>query len=121
MDVRLLDVGADKNPLYLHLPPEPDPSLGRRGVRVLLEYPELLEAQLRAVLAVSQHFPLGVLIPMGTTESDVAQGRAAVSSTSRCDGDPPDATPRRHDRNAGGSFVHPDTQEARGLLQYRLE
>ena len=73
VDVRLLDIGADKNPLYLHLPPEPDPFLGRRGVRVLLEYPELLEAQLRAVLEVSRHFSLGVLIPMVTTESDVSQ------------------------------------------------
>jgi phosphoenolpyruvate-protein phosphotransferase len=73
VDIRLLDIGADKNPLYLHLPPEPDPFLGRRGVRVLLEYPELLEAQLRALLEVSQHFRVGVLIPMVTTESDVVQ------------------------------------------------
>jgi phosphotransferase system enzyme I (PtsI) len=73
VDVRLLDIGADKNPIYLHLPPDPDPSLGRRGVRVLLEYPELLEAQLQAVLEVSQQFRIGVLIPMVTTESDVVQ------------------------------------------------
>jgi phosphoenolpyruvate-protein kinase (PTS system EI component) len=60
IDVRLLDIGADKNPIYLHLPPEPDPFLGRRGVRVLREYPELLEAQLRALLEVSQQiFQLG--------------------------------------------------------------
>jgi phosphoenolpyruvate-protein phosphotransferase len=73
VDVRLLDIGADKNPIYLHLPPDPDPSLGRRGVRVLLEYPDLLEAQLQAVLEVSQQFRIGVLIPMVTTESDVVQ------------------------------------------------
>jgi phosphoenolpyruvate-protein kinase (PTS system EI component) len=73
IDVRLLDIGADKNPLYLHLPAEPDPFLGRRGVRVLHEYPHLLEAQLRAVLQVSQQFRLGVLIPMVTTESDVVR------------------------------------------------
>jgi phosphoenolpyruvate-protein phosphotransferase len=73
IDVRLLDLGADKNPIYLHLPPEPDPFLGRRGVRVLREYPDLLEAQLRAVLEVSQQFRMGVLIPMVTTESDVVQ------------------------------------------------
>ena len=71
IDIRLLDIGADKNPIYLHLPPEPDPFLGRRGVRVLREYPDLLEAQLRAVLEVSQQFRIGVLIPMVTTESDV--------------------------------------------------
>jgi phosphoenolpyruvate-protein kinase (PTS system EI component) len=40
-------------------------------VRVLREYPDLLEAQLRAVLKVSQQFRIGVLIPMVTTESDV--------------------------------------------------
>lgn len=34
-------------------------------------YPDLLEAQLRAVLKVSQQFRIGVLIPMVTTESDV--------------------------------------------------
>jgi phosphotransferase system enzyme I (PtsI) len=73
IDIRLLDIGADKNPIYLHLPPEPDPFLGRRGVRVLREYPDLLEAQLRAVLEVSQQFRIGVLIPMVTTESDVVQ------------------------------------------------
>jgi phosphoenolpyruvate-protein kinase (PTS system EI component) len=73
IDIRLLDIGADKNPIYLHLPPEPDPFLGRRGVRVLRAYPELLEAQLRAVLEVSQQFRIGVLIPMVTTESDVVQ------------------------------------------------
>ena len=72
IDVRLLDIGADKNPIYLHLPPEPDPFLGRRGVRVLREHPDLLEAQLRAMLEVSQQFRIGVLIPMVTTESDVA-------------------------------------------------
>ncbi len=58
IDVRLLDIGADKNPPYLHLPPEPDPFLGRRGVRVLREYPDLLEAQLRAVLEVSSNSAL---------------------------------------------------------------
>ena len=71
IDVRLLDIGADKNPVYLHLRPEPDPFLGRRGVRLLREYPDLLEAQLRAVLEVSQEIEIGVLIPMVTVERDV--------------------------------------------------
>jgi phosphotransferase system enzyme I (PtsI) len=73
IDVRLLDIGADKTPIYLHLKPEPDPFLGRRGVRVLCEYPDLLDAQLRAVLEVSQQFHIGVLIPMVTTDSDLIQ------------------------------------------------
>ena len=71
IDVRLLDIGADKNPIYLHLQPELDPFLGRRGVRVLREYPELLETQLSALLQVSRQFQIGVLIPMVTTEDDI--------------------------------------------------
>jgi phosphoenolpyruvate-protein phosphotransferase len=71
INVRLLDIGAEKNPTYLHIPLEPAPFMGRRGVRVLLEYPELLESQLRALLEVSQQFRIGILIPMVTMESDV--------------------------------------------------
>jgi len=73
VNVRLLDVGADKNPIYLPLPPEPDPFMGLRGVRVLLRYPDLLESQLRALLESSRRFNIGILIPMVTVESDVTQ------------------------------------------------
>lgn len=71
--VRLLDIGADKNPIYLHLPPEPDPFLGRRGLRVLRQYPLLLESQLRAMLEVSREHRIGVLIPMVTLQRDVIE------------------------------------------------
>ena len=73
IDVRLLDIGADKNPIYVHLPPETEPSLGLRGVRVLLKYPDLLDAQLYALLEVSRHFPIGILVPMVVTENDMAK------------------------------------------------
>jgi phosphotransferase system enzyme I (PtsI) len=73
VNVRLLDVGADKNPIYLPLPPEPDPFMGLRGVRVLLRYPDLLESQLRALLESSRNFNIGIIIPMVTLESDVTR------------------------------------------------
>ena len=82
INVRLLDLGADKNPIYLNLPSEPDPFLGRRGVRVLLDYPALLDAQLLAMLSVSQEFPVRILIPMVTTESDVVQVAERLRSLS---------------------------------------
>ena len=71
INVRLLDIGADKNPIYMHLPLESDPFLGRRGIRILRAYPELLEAQIRAMLEVSKELPLSILIPMVVTEEDV--------------------------------------------------
>jgi len=82
IDVRLLDLGADKNPIYLNLPSEPDPFLGRRGVRVLIDYPALLDAQLLAMLSVSQEFLVRILIPMVTTESDVVQVAERLRSLS---------------------------------------
>ena len=71
ISIRLLDIGADKSPVYLNLPIEPDPFLGRRGIRVLRQYPDLLEAQLRALLDVSRQIPISLLIPMVTTERDI--------------------------------------------------
>lgn len=64
--VRLLDVGADKKPAFLGLAPEPNPSLGRRGVRLLMEYPDLLSIQLRALLRLSQEMELSISVPMVT-------------------------------------------------------
>jgi phosphoenolpyruvate-protein kinase (PTS system EI component) len=47
--------------------------MGLRGVRVLLRYPDLLEAQLRALLESTRRFNIGILIPMVSLESDVMQ------------------------------------------------
>jgi len=63
INIRLLDIGADKSPVYLNLPVEADPFLGRRGIRVLRQYPDLLEAQLRALLEVSRQIPISLLKP----------------------------------------------------------
>jgi phosphotransferase system enzyme I (PtsI) len=68
--VRLLDVGGDKRPSFVKLPQEPNPSLGRRGVRLLLHYPDLLTTQLRALLRLSQDFDLRILVPMVTLLED---------------------------------------------------
>jgi multiphosphoryl transfer protein len=62
--VRTLDVGGDKPLPYLPLPREDNPFLGERGVRVMLNRPELLRAQLRAILLAARHGPVAVMFPM---------------------------------------------------------
>jgi phosphoenolpyruvate-protein phosphotransferase len=69
--VRLLDIGADKPLPFMKFLAETNPSLGRRGIRLLREFPELLKAQLRAVLALSREFDVRVLVPMVTLAEDV--------------------------------------------------
>ncbi len=62
--VRTLDVGGDKPLPYLPLPREDNPFLGERGVRVMLNRPELLRAQLRAILRASRDGRVAVMFPM---------------------------------------------------------
>jgi phosphoenolpyruvate-protein phosphotransferase len=62
--IRTLDVGGDKPLPYLPLPREDNPFLGERGVRVQLNRPELLRAQLRAILGASREGRVAVMFPM---------------------------------------------------------
>jgi multiphosphoryl transfer protein len=69
--IRTLDVGGDKPIAYLPLPPEDNPALGLRGIRTSLWRPELLDIQLRALLAVRP--AVRILLPMVTDVSEIAQ------------------------------------------------
>lgn len=61
--IRLLDLGGDKRPPFG--PRERNPSLGWRGIRVLLDRPdELLRPQLRALLRANVYGNLRMLLPM---------------------------------------------------------
>ena len=69
--VRLLDIGGDKPLSFMRFFAETNPSLGRRGIRYLREYPELLKTHLRALLELTKEFNLSVLVPMVTVPEDV--------------------------------------------------
>ena len=62
--IRTLDVGGDKPLSYLPLPREDNPFLGERGIRVMLNRPELLRAQLRAILLAAREGSIAVMFPM---------------------------------------------------------
>src|SRR5262245_35248271 len=73
--IRLLDIGGDKAIPSLRLPFEPNPLLGRRGVRLLLAYPQLARTQLKTLLRLSQAQDIRILVPMVTIERDMQQLR----------------------------------------------
>jgi len=79
--IRLLDIGGDKPVPFLPLPTETNPSLGRRGVRLLLEYPQLARTQLSALLRLSAEQDVRILVPMITLEEDICAIRALFDST----------------------------------------
>lgn len=77
--LRLLDLGGDKLLPRAHR--EHNPFLGWRGIRVLLDRPEVLRAQLKAALRASVYGPLRLLVPMVSHLDEVLQVAEALEAT----------------------------------------
>ncbi len=60
--IRLFDIGGDK--LIYSPVSEPNPNLGWRGIRILIDVPEILDVQLRAILKANSRENIQVLLPM---------------------------------------------------------
>jgi len=75
---RLLDLGGDKMLPVAHR--ESNPFLGWRGIRVLLDKPEILLPQLRAVLRASAYGPSRLLLPMVTNLGEPHRFRAFLEA-----------------------------------------
>jgi phosphotransferase system enzyme I (PtsI) len=71
--LRTLDIGNDKQLPYFKTPKEANPALGWRGLRISLEWQDLLRVQLRAALRASAHGPLRVLLPMVSSLEEVQE------------------------------------------------
>ncbi len=78
--VRTLDAGADKPLPALPMPPEANPFLGVRGIRLGLARPDVLGTQLRAILRVAAEHPLKVMLPMVATLDEVVAARAELDA-----------------------------------------
>lgn len=78
--IRVLDVGGDKMLPYFPLPAETNPSLGCRGIRLLLKHPRILKTQLRAILRVSAIHPVSILLPMISSVGEVMETRKILEA-----------------------------------------
>jgi multiphosphoryl transfer protein len=81
--IRTLDVGADKEVDYLTLPPEPNPALGLRGIRLAQVRPDLLDDQLRALVAVKPAGNVRILLPMVTDVGELIRLRERIETFAR--------------------------------------
>ncbi|SCZ25220.1 MULTISPECIES: phosphoenolpyruvate--protein phosphotransferase [Burkholderia] len=84
--IRTLDVGADKEVDYLTLPPEPNPALGLRGIRLAQVRPDLLDDQLQGLLAVKPFGAVRILLPMVTDAGELVRLRARIDEFARAQG-----------------------------------
>ncbi|MDX1392982.1 MAG: phosphoenolpyruvate--protein phosphotransferase [Gemmatimonadota bacterium] len=74
--LRTFDIGGDKFPLFLDMPPEENPYLGWRAIRVCLDLPDLFRNQIRAAVRASGGTGrLRLLIPFVTSLDEVLRTR----------------------------------------------
>jgi phosphoenolpyruvate-protein phosphotransferase (PTS system enzyme I) len=60
--IRLFDIGGDK--LIYSPVKEPNPNLGWRGIRILIDVPEILHSQLQSIIRSNVHGNIDILLPM---------------------------------------------------------
>jgi phosphotransferase system enzyme I (PtsI) len=61
---RTMDLGGDKSPACINIPPEDNPFLGWRAIRISLEMKEVFLSQVRAILRASDFGNAKILLPM---------------------------------------------------------
>ncbi len=80
---RLLDVGADKLcqiEEMLEVYGGENPALGLRGVRMLLHKPDMLKAQLRAIIRCAEFTDVAILVPMVVSDVEMLKIRQALDA-----------------------------------------
>ena len=80
LTIRTLDIGGDKPVDYLPLPREENPALGVRGIRTGLLRPEVLDQQLRAILAVQGQTRPRVMLPMIASIAELRAVRSRLEA-----------------------------------------
>jgi multiphosphoryl transfer protein len=87
--VRTLDIGGDKPLPYIEVPPEANPFLGERGIRLCLNRPELLRQQVRAILRAAEAGPVRIMFPMIADVGEWRRARQIVEEERAALGAPP--------------------------------
>ena len=77
--LRTFDIGGDKFPLFLDMPPEENPYLGWRAIRVCLDLPDLFRNQLRAaVRAGGADGRMRILVPFVISKEEIIQTKGIL-------------------------------------------
>ncbi|RMD94349.1 MAG: phosphoenolpyruvate--protein phosphotransferase [Calditrichaeota bacterium] len=76
--IRTMDLGGDKLPQSILIPPEDNPFLGWRAIRISLERSDIFHTQLRAILRSSAHGNVKILFPMISSLEEIIESKKAV-------------------------------------------
>ncbi len=81
--IRTFDIGGDKAFPGAGIPPEANPFLGWRAIRIGLDRPEMLKAQLRAILKASAFGNIKIMFPMISDVEELRQARKYLDEAKR--------------------------------------
>ena len=76
--IRTMDIGGDKPLPYLNIPPEDNPFLGYRAVRISLERRDLFLPQLKAILRAGVYGKAAIMIPMVINVAEFKKVKAFI-------------------------------------------
>ncbi len=79
--IRTLDLGGDKQVPYLGTRKEANPFMGFRSIRLASAYPELFQAQLRAIFRAGRHGNASILFPMISQLEEVQRTKKVLQRT----------------------------------------
>lgn len=77
--IRTYDLGGDKFPAAFAAPPETNPFLGWRSIRVCLDQPEIFRPQLRAILRAAVERKIQIMLPLVTRVQEVVRSREILA------------------------------------------
>ncbi len=76
--LRTFDIGGDKFASTFQVPPEMNPMLGLRAVRLALSRPDVFLEHLRAMVRASAHGQVKIMVPMVASITELRQVRALL-------------------------------------------
>jgi phosphotransferase system enzyme I (PtsI) len=83
VNMRLLDIGSDKVPLFFNLPEQTNPDLGIRGARAVEYCYDIYLTQAKALLRAAQHSEMKLLYPMVSDMSDLMTFKSLISDAKK--------------------------------------
>ncbi|MBR6710380.1 MAG: phosphoenolpyruvate--protein phosphotransferase, partial [Selenomonadaceae bacterium] len=76
--IRTMDIGGDKPLPYLNIPPEENPFLGYRAVRISLQRRDLFMPQIKAILRAGVYGKAAIMVPMVINVSEFKRVKAFI-------------------------------------------
>ena len=79
--IRTFDLGGDKFPAAFRAPPQKNPFLGWRAIRVCLDQPDILRTQIRATLRARAAADIRLMLPLITQVEEVTRTREILEES----------------------------------------